>query len=48
MTDPKSYQHIVYNIIGAAMSVQDELNWGMAEAYSSISGNRCCRESATG
>lgn len=33
MTDPKSYQHIVYNIIGAAMSVQDELNWGMAEAY---------------
>ena len=33
MTDPKLYQNIVYCIIGAAMTVQDELNWGLAEAF---------------
>ena len=33
MTDPKLYQNIVYRIIGAAMTVQDELNWGLAEAF---------------
>ena len=33
MTDPKLYKDLVFRIIGAAMSVQDELNWGMAEAF---------------
>lgn len=33
MTEPKLYQNIVYSIIGAAMTVQDELNWGLAEAF---------------
>ena len=33
MTDPKSYYNLVYRIIGAAMTVQDELNWGLAEAF---------------
>ena len=33
MEEPSVYQDIVYRIIGAAMTVQDELNWGLAEAF---------------
>ncbi len=33
LKEPSAYQDIVYRIIGAAMTVQDELNWGLAEAF---------------
>ncbi len=33
MTNPSKYQEVVYRIIGAAMAVHDELNWGLAEAF---------------
>ena len=29
--NPKQYKDIVYKIIGAAMEVHDELNWGLSE-----------------
>lgn len=32
MPDFKSYKDIVYEIIGAAMSVHSELNWGLLES----------------
>ena len=31
MTDLKKYKDLVYNIIGAAMEVHRELNWGLLE-----------------
>ena len=31
MLDPKKYKDIVYRIIGAAMEVHCELNWGLLE-----------------
>jgi GxxExxY protein len=31
MLDPKKYKNIVYRIIGAAMEVHCELNWGLLE-----------------
>ena len=31
MLDPKNYKDIVYRIIGAAMEVHCELNWGLLE-----------------
>ena len=30
--NPKDYKDLVYNIIGAAMEVHSELNWGLLEA----------------
>ena len=30
--NPKDYKYLVYNIIGAAMEVHSELNWGLLEA----------------
>ena len=30
--DPKKYRDTVYKIIGAAMTVHEELNWGLLEA----------------
>ena len=30
--DPKKYKDVVYKIIGAAMEVHNELNWGLLEA----------------
>ena len=30
--DPKKYKDVVYEIIGAAMEVHNELNWGLLEA----------------
>lgn len=32
MINPKDYQEIVYKIIGAAMTVHRELNWGLLES----------------
>ena len=32
MINPKDYQEIVYRIIGAAMTVHRELNWGLLES----------------
>ena len=32
MVDPKIYKEVVYKIIGAAMRVHNELNWGLLEA----------------
>ena len=32
MLNPKDYQDIVYRIIGAAMTVHRELNWGLLES----------------
>lgn len=32
MVNPKLYKELVYNIIGAAMKVHRELNWGVLEA----------------